>query len=906
MARRMLIDATHPDESRVAIVEDSILDDYDAESSTKKQFKGNVYLAKVIRVEPSLQAAFVEYGHNRHGFLPFSEIHPDYYRIPVGDRPAENFAQTSAPSEGSETLFSDSSDALSPSPESSADLSISETPILSPSEDAPGEIVEAPISELAVDEQVELGDDEESVVRRNRPYRYKIQEVIKRRQILLIQVVKEERGNKGAALTTYLSLPGRYCVLMPNAGHRSGGISRKIADTTDRKRLRDILNDLPIPEGISLIVRTAGQDRNKIEIRRDFEYLIRLWSEIREKTLTSIAPALVYAEGDLIKRSIRDNYDKEVTEIIVEGEEGYKAAKTFMKTLIPSHAKRVKFYKEQTPLFQHYNVESQIDAIMSPVAILPSGGSIVINPTEALVAIDVNSGKSTRERHIDETAVKTNLEAAVEVARQMRLRDLAGLIVVDFIDMSDPKHIASVEKKLRESVRQDRARIQVGKISNFGLLEMSRQRLRPSIIESNMRPCNQCHGTGMVRSVESMALLILRAIESAGLTGKSAEVVATVPSGVDLYLLNQKRTHIILLEKRYDMSVMVLRDDSLVPPEFRLDTIVERDNSLKDGVVIAPVLVADLKPAKVEQASADQEKEAKSVQQDDQPTEEGERHRSHLRQRRSPFQNRRRNRGESPRPEGQDHREGRTTTPLASEEKGIENTTRPSTESDKTTKNRPERNIPISDQQGTQGTEESQDTANDVSVSKDDARRGNRRRGNRLDKKNKDSRNKPTEAEASTSQAQVVVSQEPTSKDASSKSISSAEPLPNATSSAPPPSSGEKTGRNDRRRRRGSAGNRPKEDTASGSSTPKSSSSENKVSETKDSGESKGPQKETPKENRSRENQGSTGERTKSDKSRITPFLTPTPLIDATGLMYAEDKPDKKKKKGFWSRLLDT
>jgi len=548
MAKKMLIDATHAEEQRVAIMDGNRLDDFEAETSTKQQFKGNIYLAKVIRVEPSLQAAFVEFGNNRHGFLPFSEIHPDYYRIPISERRP-----------------------IEPRPAEPVVVTQEATQVVTEMTDA------VPASELAVDETIEMIDDEETFTRRPKLYHYKIQEVIKRRQIMLIQVVKEERGNKGAALTTYLSLPGRYCVLMPNAGHRSGGISRKITDPEDRKRLREILNDVPIPEGISLIVRTAGQDRNKLEIRRDFEYLLRLWSEIRETTLKSIAPKLIYAEGDLIKRTIRDNYDKEVDEILIEGEEGYKEAKAFMKTLIPSHAKKVKLYKEQVPLFHHYGVEIQIDAIMNPVATLPSGGSIVINPTEALVAVDVNSGKSTRERHIDETALKTNLEAADEIVRQMRLRDLGGLIVIDFIDMNDSKHIQAVEKRLKDALRNDRARIQVGRISQFGLLELSRQRLRPSIIETNMKPCPHCKGAGVIRSIESMALHVLRAIEAEGIAGQNAEILVNVPADVDLYLLNQKRAMLINMEQRYNLFAQIQRDNNLVAPEFKIEAVKQRD-----------------------------------------------------------------------------------------------------------------------------------------------------------------------------------------------------------------------------------------------------------------------------------------------------------------------------------------
>ncbi len=558
MVKKMLIDAAHKEEVRVAIMDGTRLDDYEGETSAKKQLKGNIYLAKVIRIEPSLQAAFVEFGNNRHGFLPFAEIHPDYYRIPVGDRQGHE----------SEATGQDGASLKDASPDLEAVNNL---------ENVLPQIHEAePNAELVVDENLDLSDDEDGVIMRPKPYKYKIQEVIKRRQIMLIQVVKEERGNKGAALTTYLSLPGRYCVLMPNAGHRSGGISRKISDVKDRQRLRKILNELNIPEGMSLIVRTAGQERNKLEIRRDFEYLLRLWNEIREATLTSIAPVLIYAEGDLIKRAIRDGYNKDIDQILIEGEEAYKSAKAFMKMLMPSHAKKIQAYRDTSmPLFQRHQVESQIDAIMTPVSTLPSGGSIVINPTEALVAIDVNSGKSTRERHIDETALKTNLEAADEVARQMRLRDLGGLIVVDFIDMNDPKHILAVEKRLRDAVKRDRARIQLGRISQFGLLELSRQRLRPSIIETNMMPCSHCHGTGLVRSLESMALYVLRAIESEGIAGRSSEVVVNVPPGVDLYILNQKRSTLIHLEQRYKMSVLIQRDESLAS-SIRLDRISER------------------------------------------------------------------------------------------------------------------------------------------------------------------------------------------------------------------------------------------------------------------------------------------------------------------------------------------
>ncbi|NBT85629.1 MAG: ribonuclease E/G [Alphaproteobacteria bacterium] len=575
MAKKLLIDANHPEEIRVAVVNGPLLEEFDSETSTKKQIKGNIYLAKVVRVEPSLQAAFVDFGGNRHGFLSFSEIHPDYYRIPVADREA------ALKTVQSETL----KEHLDGSEQFSLEADIEEN-----SSDIPSEPTEEQLLENTASAQAEESDhndnhgdpgEEKSTESAKKPkeYRYKIQEVIKRRQIMLVQVVKEERGNKGAALTTYLSLPGRYCVLMPNAGYRAGGVSRKINDGDDRRRLRDLVKELNTPEGMALIVRTAGQERNKIEIRRDYDYLLRLWNDIRELTLQSIAPFLVYAEGDLIKRSIRDIYDRDVDQILVEGEEAYKAAKAFMRMLIPSHARKVQSYKdENVPLFHRFRVEEQLQNIMYPAVRLASGGSIVINPTEALVAIDVNSGKATRERHIDDTALKTNLEAADEIARQMRLRDLAGLIVIDFIDMNDQNHIQQVEKRLRESTKHDRARLQLGRISQFGLMELSRQRLRPSILETYTTSCSHCNGTGLVRSTESTALHVLRAIEAEAIQGKLKEILVIVPSGIDLYLLNQKRTSILLIENRFGISIQVTRDDSLNSPDFRIDVLAEKDD----------------------------------------------------------------------------------------------------------------------------------------------------------------------------------------------------------------------------------------------------------------------------------------------------------------------------------------
>lgn len=673
MAKKMLIDATHPEESRVAIIDGNRLEDYEAETSTKQHFKGNIYLAKVIRIEPSLQAAFVEYGQDRHGFLPFAEIHPDYYRIPVGDRPIE--------------IKKDES-----------------TEDQKPIAEALPEVTDSGISNAPL--ITDANDDEDSITSYRPQLNYKIQEVIKRRQIMLIQVVKEERGNKGAALTTYLSLPGRYCVLMPNAGHRSGGISRKITDTNTRKRLRDVLNELPIPDAMSLIVRTAGQDRNKLEIRRDFEYLVRLWSDIRDKTLSSMAPELIYEEGDVIKRSIRDNYNKDIDEVWIDGDEGYKQARAMMKTLTPSHVKRVKQHKSEISLFQKFGVEAHIDAIMTPTAPLPSGGSIVINPTEALVAIDVNSGKATRERHIDETALKTNLEAADEVARQIKLRDLGGLVVIDFIDMSDSKHIQQVEKRLKDAVKADRARIQMGRISQFGLMELSRQRLRPSIVEANMRPCTHCHGTGMVRSIESMALFVLRGIETAGVAGKSSSLLVTVPADIDLYLLNQKRSNILALENRYEMSIIIQRDSKLIAPDFKIETTVTRSKIKTKEIetIIEPEVEDEL----LEDIIEETEETAES--------EETVEHKQRERGRRNPFQRRR----------GKDRRD-KTEQPTTAESTSEEPA------------------------QQTQETEE---------ITGEEKQSRNRRRRNRNRNRNRGERIDQTGSEAATSEATPTASEE--------------------------------------------------------------------------------------------------------------------------------------------------
>ncbi|MEW5728785.1 MAG: ribonuclease E/G, partial [Pseudomonadota bacterium] len=564
MVKRMLIDATHPEETRVVVVNGTRLEELDVETSTKKQLKGNIYLAKVVRVEPSLQAAFVDYGGNRHGFLAFSEIHPDYFQIPVADRQALLAAQKAEDVRESNGNGASHDDA---------------EPAEAPAEAAEGTDGETGVVEVAKPTTVEtVGGDEASEQelerRRARLLRnYKIQEVIKRRQIMLVQVVKEERGNKGAALTTYLSLAGRYCVLMPNTA-RGGGVSRKIVNATDRRRLKAIASELDCPEGMAVIVRTAGSERSKTEIKRDYEYLLRAWDQVRELTLKSTAPALVYEEASLIKRSIRDLYSRDIDEVLVEGDEGYRLAKDYMRMLTPSHAKKVQPYKDPTmPMFHRYQVETQLDAMHSPVVQLKSGGYIVISQTEALVAIDVNSGRATKERHIEETALKTNLEAADEVARQLRLRDLAGLIVIDFIDMEENRNNHAVERRLKDALKHDRARIQVGKISAFGLLELSRQRLRPSLQETTFTPCPHCAGTGLVRSVESAAVHVLRAIEEEGIRRRSAEVTVYVPTPIALYILNQKRDALAAIEERYQFRVYLAGDDELIPPNFRMDRI---------------------------------------------------------------------------------------------------------------------------------------------------------------------------------------------------------------------------------------------------------------------------------------------------------------------------------------------
>ncbi|ATG47172.1 ribonuclease [Celeribacter ethanolicus] len=693
MAKKMLIDATHAEETRVVVVDGNKVEEFDFESENKRQLAGNIYLAKVTRVEPSLQAAFVDYGGNRHGFLAFSEIHPDYYQIPLADREAllaeemeyakaqeeeeekpkrsrrsrsrsrsktraeevksadavetrevtldeaeQGDEQDGASVAGMDVIEPEASEADAMiADDANADengsveegtspaFTVQDTPVEEPDEVA-GEAESDTVAEESVseeetsedetsegdDEEADEGDDEdeadaaeaddgiESVAdddtteeirprRKPRPRKYKIQEVIKVRQIMLVQVVKEERGNKGAALTTYLSLAGRYCVLMPNTA-RGGGISRKITNAADRKKLKEIAGELEVPQGAGLIIRTAGAQRTKTEIKRDYDYLKRMWEQIRELTLKSVAPAKIYEEGDLIKRSIRDLYSKDIDEVIVEGDGGYREAKDFMKMIMPSHAKNVKPYAESLPLFARYQVESYLAGMFNPVVQLKSGGYIVIDVTEALVAVDVNSGRATKEGSIEETALKTNLEAAEEVARQARLRDLAGLIVIDFIDMEERRNNTAVEKRLKDKLKTDRARIQVGRISGFGLLEMSRQRLRPGMLEATTQPCPHCHGTGLIRSDDNMALTILRQLEEEGTRKRSREVLLKAPVAIVNYLMNMKREKIAQIETRYGMAVRIEADPFLISPDFSMERFKTATRVVPE--VVAPVISA--------------------------------------------------------------------------------------------------------------------------------------------------------------------------------------------------------------------------------------------------------------------------------------------------------------------------
>tara|TARA_R110000765_G_scaffold10984_1_gene33754 strand:- start:159420 stop:162296 length:2877 start_codon:yes stop_codon:yes gene_type:complete len=674
MPKKMLIDATHAEETRVVVVDGNKVEEFDFESENKRQLAGNIYLAKVTRVEPSLQAAFVDYGGNRHGFLAFSEIHPDYYQIPVADREAlmeeeralaeaqrakdedddkpkrsssrsrsRSRSSTKAEETSSEDAVTSSDDVVGMETidlsEDSDDVdegsspmeTVRETPVETPAsdDDHDHDHGDEDVAADAADkddsiESVADEDDSDDIrpVRKPRAKRYKIQEVIKVRQILLVQVVKEERGNKGAALTTYLSLAGRYCVLMPNTA-RGGGISRKITNAVDRKKLKEIANEIEVPRGAGLIVRTAGAKRTKAEIKRDYEYLQRMWEQIRELTLKSIAPAKIYEEGDLIKRSIRDLYNRDIDEVFVEGERGYRIAKDFMKMIMPSHAKNVKRYEDSLPLFARYQVESYLAGMFNPTVQLPSGGYIVIGVTEALVAIDVNSGRATKEGSIEQTATKTNLEAAAEVARQLRLRDLAGLIVIDFIDMDERKNNAAVEKMMKDKLKTDRARIQVGRISGFGLMEMSRQRLRPGMIEATTQPCQACHGTGLIRSDDNLALSILRQIEEEGTRRRSREVLVKCPVGISNFLMNQKREHIAQIEVRYGLSVRIEGDPTLISPDFNIEKfktatrvvtaatqVVSVDTSIMDQIDEADARAAEAAEAADIAAEAAQEAKA--------------------------------------------------------------------------------------------------------------------------------------------------------------------------------------------------------------------------------------------------------------------------------------------------------
>lgn len=740
MANKMLIDASHPEETRVVVVRGNRVEEFDFESANKKQLRGNIYLAKVTRVEPSLQAAFVDYGGNRHGFLAFSEIHPDYYQIPVADRQAlleedaradregdfdddgaerrrnrrnrrngrggeararsAHMADTvseEAPEHGhgddtdrqhddqghetvSDLIVADALEAgealepaaidaapadifagpssveaddqprldFQPSTRSMDEASQAEAshdePTASfpaaddPSEDAPretsdagghGELTEIERSEEDnTIEQIGGGDAMEDIPERPRYARrqYKIQEVIKRRQILLVQVVKEERGNKGAALTTYLSLAGRYSVLMPNTG-RGGGISRKITNAVDRKRLKEVAGELEVPDGMGVILRTAGASRTKAEIKRDFEYLLRLWETVREHTLQSTAPALVYEEGSLVKRAIRDLYNKDIDEVLVSGEIAYREAKEFMRMLMPSHAKNVKPYRETQPLFPRYGVEGQLDAMFTNQVTLKSGGYLVINQTEALVAIDVNSGRATREHNIEDTALKTNLEAADEVARQLRLRDLAGLIVIDFIDMEEHRNNRAVERRLKDALKNDRARIQVGRISPFGLLEMSRQRIRTGVVEGSSVQCPHCLGIGYVRSVPSIALHVLRAIEENLIKSNSHHLIVRTRTEVALYILNQKRSHLRGLEDRFNVNITILADESqtgthafaiekgeqVQPHEIRQNAIVKVDSIIMPEEPEDDDIVEDIE----EETEAEEERQSERGERDE-------------------------------------------------------------------------------------------------------------------------------------------------------------------------------------------------------------------------------------------------------------------------------------------------
>jgi len=637
MSTRMLIDTRHSEETRVTIVKGNRVEEFDYESSTRRQLKGNIYLARVTRVEPSLQAAFVEYGGNRHGFLAFSEIHPDYYQIPAEDREELLAAEMAAVRQ-----VTSEEDEKQEKPKSTEEESLDEdadgdqTEKSENEEEAPNDEDSDSDAELEGNAEAEHDSEVEEAQARRRALkalkrRYNIQEVIKKRQVLLVQVVKEERGNKGAALTTYLSLAGRYCVLMPNSTH-GGGISRKISNISDRKKLKTIINSLNIEDDMGLIIRTAGMKRTKVEIKRDYEYLSRLWTGIRELTLKSIAPALIYEEANLIKRTIRDLYTREIDEVLVEGERGYRAAKDFMKLLMPSHSKKVRNYKDNIPLFHRYQVENHLEAMYEPIVQLKSGGYIVINPTEALISIDVNSGRATKEHNIEETAIKTNLEAAEEVARQLKLRDMAGLIVIDFIDMEERSNNRSVERRMKEVLKTDRARIQVGRISNFGLMEMSRQRMRPNLLEASMETCKTCKGTGVVKSIESAALTALRNLEEEGIRSRSAIVRVIVCPEVAVYLLNKKRSIISELEARYNFYVEIVAKTDLGPSDLEIEREAGSAPTPKRKTVDAVVSIDSIDA--IEDDSAEDQETSRKSDDEDEKSEDDKPQRKRRRRRR--------------------------------------------------------------------------------------------------------------------------------------------------------------------------------------------------------------------------------------------------------------------------------
>ncbi len=634
MTMRMLIDARHQEETRVAVVKGNRIEEFDFESAEHKQLKGNIYLAKVTRVEPSLQAAFVDYGGNRHGFLAFSEIHPDYYQIPKEDREAllreeaEHAAEEERLRAAEDARYDEQSvEEVDTSGGDAEDIEEVGDDAGGPEDDGEvdegeeGEEGDAPPKPESANGSDENAADELRRKRQNLRRRYKIQDVIRRRQVLLVQVVKEERGNKGAALTTYLSLAGRYCVLMPNTSH-GGGISRKISNGADRKRLKAIMSELALPSTMGCIVRTAGLSRTKTEIKRDFDYLARLWDEIRDRTLHSSAPALIYGDSDLIKRAIRDLYNRDIDEVIVEGEEGYRAARSLMKLLMPSHVRRVQGYSDPVPLFQRFGVEDQLSAMYQPLVQLKSGGYLVINPTEALVSIDINSGRSTREHNIEQTAYATNIEAANEIARQLRLRDMAGLVVIDFIDMESNGHIRKVEKAMKEALKNDRARIQVGRISSFGLMEMSRQRLRTGVLEASTRPCAHCEGTGLMRTAASAGLSALRMLEDEAARGRGSRIVLRAGREAAVYVLNRKRHELAEVEERYGVMIEVLIDESFEGAKMAVESFGPPPlHRPRFEPIAAPP--ADEEDDLIEEEEEDEEEEASEEAEEEPRSQEG-------------------------------------------------------------------------------------------------------------------------------------------------------------------------------------------------------------------------------------------------------------------------------------------